>query len=140
MTSGARPKIKPRQETNTGEIIRKQFPHTIDRLQESHWFLHQMVMWYHKANPFRYSLNSFIRSLREVDNMLRAELKLFNEHSLWYKRRIKELVTEEPLIEKLVKTRDLIVHQLMLAPSSKATVGICDLRGIRSGMAFDVSP
>ena len=131
---------RTRQENKTRTIILKHFPHTIDRLQEAHWFLHQIVMWYHKADPFRYSLNSFIRSLREVDHMLRAELKPFSEHALWYKKRIKELVNEEPLIEKLVRTRDLIVHQHMLAPSSKATVGVCDLRGIRSGFLFDVSP
>jgi len=72
--------------------------------------------------------------------MLRAELKPFPNEALWYKARITQLIDEEPLIRKLVKTRDLIVHQHMLAPSSKATIGLCDLRGIRSGVLLDVSP
>ena len=72
--------------------------------------------------------------------MLRAELKPFNKHAIWYRTRIEHLTKKEPLLQKLVKTRNLIVHQQMLAPSSKATIGICDLRGIRSGLQMDVSP
>ncbi len=43
-------------------------------------------------------------------------------------------------MQKLVNTRNLIVHQQMLAPSSRATIGICDLRGIRAGVQIEVSP
>ena len=135
-------KDKPGQrgQKKTRRILLEHFPQSVDRLEEAHWFLHQMIMWYHEADPFRFSLNSFIRSLREVDHMLRAELKPFDKHVTWYRTRIEQLSKEEPLLQKLVKTRNLIVHQQMLAPSSKATIGICDLRGIRSGVMMDVSP
>ncbi len=37
-----------------------------DRFEEAHFYLHQMEVFYHEADPFRYNLDSFIRALKEV--------------------------------------------------------------------------
>lgn len=39
---------------------------SLDRWQECHWHLHQMELHYHQPDGFRYSLNSFIRAVKEV--------------------------------------------------------------------------
>ncbi|SAL62522.1 hypothetical protein [Caballeronia humi] len=39
-----------------------------------HWHLHQMEAHYHEPDGFRYSLNSFIRAVKEVPLKLHNDL------------------------------------------------------------------
>ena len=48
---------------------------SLDRWAESHWYLHQMESNYHDPDPFRYSFNSFIRSAKEVPEILMNDLQ-----------------------------------------------------------------
>jgi hypothetical protein len=43
---------------------------SLDRWQECHWHIHQMESNYHEPDGFRYSVNSFIRAVKEVPQML----------------------------------------------------------------------
>jgi hypothetical protein len=68
---------EPRMEHSAGEAP---CPHTtiepsLDRWTECHWHLHQMESNYHEPDPFRYSLNSFIRSAKEVTGILMTDLQ-----------------------------------------------------------------
>jgi hypothetical protein len=47
----------------------------LDRWVESHWHIHQMEVNYHTPDLFRYCVNSFIRSIREVPQLLSMELQ-----------------------------------------------------------------
>ena len=48
---------------------------SLDRWQECHWHLHQMEGNYHEPEGFRYALNSFIRTVKEVPVMLMNDLQ-----------------------------------------------------------------
>src|SRR6266403_1072540 len=56
----------------------------LDRLRESHWFIHQMVEHYHSADRFRYSLNAFLRSLKEIRPMLQQGMQGVNGFKDWF--------------------------------------------------------
>jgi hypothetical protein len=96
---------------------------TVDRFQEAHFYLHQMEGFYHDAEPFRYSLNSFIRALKEVPLMISMELQNHPGFAAWY-RPVRATLNVDALISHFSEQRDFIVHRGMLKPQSKAIVGI----------------
>ncbi len=56
----------------------------LDRLKESHWFIHQMEEHYHFADRFRYSLNAYLRSLKEVRRILQQGMQNVDGFKNWF--------------------------------------------------------
>ena len=112
---------------------------SLDRLEETAWFIHMMEDHYHEADHFRWSLNSFLRSLKEVIQLVTMEVQQEREVSDWL-RKEKETLHEEPLISFLFKQRDIVVHKAMLKPASKGMVGFTRGRGLKLGLGMPIDP
>ncbi len=106
----------------------------LDRWQESHWFLHQIEESYHNADGLRYSMNAFIRSLREIPDMVAMALQNIDGFSAWHKPIKRTLETEDRLFSQIIQHRNHIVHKSMLKPESKAFVA--SVRGYTIKMQF----
>lgn len=113
---------------------------SLDRWRECHWHIHQIERTYHEPDSFRYSLNSFIRAVKEVPQLLQMEL----QHEPMYRQTIKPMVTalyRDPLLSLLHKKRDFLVHQGMLVPHSSGYAGVTRGHGkLKMGMTFGVGP
>lgn len=106
----------------------------LDRWQESHWHLHQIEGHYHDADALRYSMNAFIRSLREIPDMVTMELQNHDGFPAWHKPIRKALELEDQLFSQIIRHRRHIVHKSMLKPQSKAFVA--SIRGYTIKMQF----
>lgn len=106
----------------------------IDRWDESHWYLHQIEAHYHDADALRYSLNAFIRALREIPDMVKMALQNHKGFPAWHKARRKSLELEDHLFSQIIRHRNHIVHKSMLKPKSKAYVA--SIRGYTIKMQF----
>ncbi len=106
----------------------------LDRWQESHWHLHQLEGHYHDADALRYSMNAFIRALREIPDMVTMSTQNNKEFVEWHKPIRKTLETEDHLIAQIIKQRNYIVHKSMLKPESKACMA--SIRGYTIKMQF----
>lgn len=106
----------------------------IDRWQESHWYLHQIELNYHDADALRYSMNAFIRSLREIPDMITMALQSHEGFTEWHKPIRKEFELKDFLFSKIIQYRRHIVHKSMLKPDSKAFVA--SIRGYTIKMQF----
>jgi hypothetical protein len=111
---------------------------SLDRWAECHWHLHQMESNYHQPDPFRYSLNSFIRSAKEVPGILMADLQ----------RRADVRARIDPDLQKLnanaffrtlKERRDFLVHRGMLAPKSHGQIGTTEGTRIKMTLPFPVA-
>lgn len=111
----------------------------LDRWSECHWHIHQMEANYHEPEPFRYSLNSFIRALKEVPQILKMELQNHPLYAAELKPAIDATRSNE-LLKKLGNQRDFIVHQGMLDLASKGQIGTTEGRGFKIGIGFNVAP
>lgn len=123
----------------TEEIISTKLNSTYDRLQEAHWNIHHMEQYYHEADLFRYSLNSFLRVLKEVSQIMQMELQNEKGFTIWFREK-RKILTQDPLINDLFKKRDIVVHQVMLKPNSSAQLGITRGRRLKLGMTFPLNP
>jgi hypothetical protein len=94
---------------------------------------------YHLPDPFRYSLNSFIRAAKEVPQILQMELQNAVSYRSQFKPFIDSFRSNE-LLSALHKTRDFIVHRGMLEVLSKGYVGTTEGRGIKVSLTFAVAP
>jgi len=111
----------------------------LDRWSECHWHIHQMEANYHTPDLFRYSLNSFIRAVKEIPQILKMELQNHSQYRSDFKPIIDSFRSNE-LMSLLHKKRDFIVHQGMLDILSKGSVGTTEGRGIKISIGFNVSP
>jgi len=112
----------------------------LDRWQESHWYLHQIEVHYHNADALRYSMNAFIRSLREVPDMVTMALQKNDGFPAWHRPVKRSLELEDQLISQIVKHRNYIVHKSMLKPGSKAYVATVRGNIIKMRFGFYVDP
>lgn len=119
--------------------IIKSLSSTLDRLEESGWHIRMMERHYHHANYFRWSLNSFLRSLKEVVQLLTMDIQGNSDVVKWF-RKEREKLKDEPLVALLFKQRDIVVHQKMLKPASKGTVGFTRGRGLKLGLSIPIDP
>ena len=111
----------------------------MDRWSECHWHIHHMETNYHTPDLFRFSLNSFIRAVKEIPQILKMEL----QNHPHYKKTFKPLITSlhaNDLMSLLHKKRDFIVHQGMMEILSNGCVGTTEGRGIKISIGFNVSP
>jgi hypothetical protein len=118
-------------------------PHTtiessLDRWLECHWHLHQMESNYHVPDPFRYSLNSFIRSAKEVPGILMTDLQRHLAVRDEIDSELKKL-QENALFATLKKRRDFLVHRGMLAPKSHGRIGATEGSRIKITFPFHVA-
>lgn len=51
-------------------VIFEKLESSFDRLREAEWTIDLMKMHYHSADSFRWSLNCFLRSLKEVAQII----------------------------------------------------------------------
>ncbi|MGM9986448.1 MAG: hypothetical protein ACI35O_04380 [Bacillaceae bacterium] len=121
------------------ETIREIIISAYDRLEEAHWNIHQIELNYHESDSFRYSLNSFLRVIKEVSQILQMELQNKPGFIQWYRKR-RQITYEDPLIADLFKKRDIMVHRLMLSPKSSAYLGITEGRGLKAGLGMELNP
>ncbi len=99
--------------------IFKSLESSLDRVHEAAWFIRLMEEHYHRADQFRWALNSFLRALKEVLQLVTMEVQQNKELSAWL-RSEKDSLHSDPLIASLFKQRDVVVHKTMLKPASKA--------------------
>ena len=112
---------------------------TLDRLQEAHFWLHKLEQHYHDANEFRWHLNSFLKAIKEVPQLLRMELQNEEGFKIWFSSRSEEL-SKDALLSTLSKNRDFVVHRGMLVPTSSAFLGVTEGRGLKLGVKFPLHP
>lgn len=112
---------------------------SLDRLEEAAWFIRMMEEHYHKADRFRWSLNSFLRTLKEVLQLVTMEVQQNRQVSAWLTAE-KKKIAEQPLIAHFFKQRDIVVHKAMLKPASKGTVGFTRGRGLKLGLGMPIDP
>lgn len=111
----------------------------LDRFQEAHYWIHMLEDNYHHANQFRWYLNSFIKSLKEIPQIIQIELQNETNFRKWYRLK-RDQLNNDALLKALSKHRDLIVHKGMLIPNSHAQIGITEGRGMKMGITFTVHP
>jgi len=106
---------------------------------ESHWYIHQMEANYHVPDLFRYCVNSFIRCVKEIPQILVMEL----QNHVNYKTLLRPTIystNKDDLLALLHKKRDFIVHRGMLELFSDGMVGTTEGRGVKIGIPFRVYP
>lgn len=113
---------------------------TLDRLAETEWHANQLVAYYHEANQFRWALNGFLRSAKEITQILQMECQSIDGFVKWY-RTPRDAVRSDPVIALLGKRRDIVVHQKSLLPNSEAFIGISEGRGVlKLGLGVPANP
>lgn len=118
----------------------KQIEPTLDRFQEAHYWIHMLEAHYHNATLFRWHLNTFLRTLKEIRQILQMDLQRNKLLVEWF-RAEKEKLNKNDLLNYFGKTRDIIVHQSRLVPTSSAHVGLSDAsKKIRIGFPFPIHP
>lgn len=119
--------------------IFKALSSSFDRIEEVAWNIRLMEINYHQSNEFRWSLNSFLRSLKEIMQILTMEVQ--NDSSLKLKTKgVKEKLCADPLIDYLYKQRDVVVHKSMLKPSSQGMIGWTRGNGMKLGLSYPIDP
>ena len=111
----------------------------LDRFQEAHFWIHGMRDYYHHASQFRWHLNAFLRALKEIPDLIRMGMQNEVGFKSWFQEQWQDL-RSDPLIKDLFKKRDIVVHQQMLLPQSKGTVGITEGRGFKMAMNATFPP
>lgn len=91
-------------------------PATHDRLEECHYWWHEMGRNYHEPGPFRYSLGAFLQAARSVTFMLQAERRAFKD-LVWYEAWA-DRAKESPTLSWVNKSRVSVVHEGALATNS----------------------
>lgn len=119
--------------------ILKQLESSFDRLNEAEWHIRKMEEHYHQADQYRWSLNSFLRALKEVLQLVTMEVQHHEELREWYKEERKS-ISQDPIVGFLFKQRDIVVHKARLKPASKGTVGFTKGRGIKLGIGMPINP
>jgi hypothetical protein len=122
---------KGHHEHHGPDVCAKLLP-ALDRQNEAHWHLHQMDANYHHADPFRYSLNSFLRSIKEIPQQVQMALQHEAGFKAWFANEYAELKSDS-LFQQFAKHRDFLVHQGMLVPTSYVHIGTT-----RDGETFKV--
>lgn len=127
-----------KNECNNYQIL-NQIEGSFDRLSEANWWICMMQTYYHHADQFRWSLNSFLRSFKEIIQILTMELQVATEHLEWFKAE-KALLNQDPIVDYLHKQRDISVHRSMLKPASKGVVGFARGKVLKLGMQIPIDP
>lgn len=117
--------------------VHTQLEASLDRWNECHWHLHQMEINYHLPDAFRYSLNSFIRAVADVPELLTKNLERHEAVRLYMKPQLTALNTNE-LFSVLKLRRNFIVHQGMLAVQSNGAIHNMEGNKVKLSFPFRV--
>jgi hypothetical protein len=98
-------------------------PSTHDKLQEAHYFVHQMVDHYHEPDQFRFSLSAFLQASRSVTFFLQTEAASSPGMKSWYQATQASLAADADL-KALNSLRVQTVHKTALAVNSRARIGM----------------
>lgn len=115
------------------------FESAFDRLNEAHWHIHQMALYYHHADPFRFSLASFLRALKEVPQIITMEAQRHESLRRAWRDQLAQLAAD-PLVSRLAKWRDIVVHKEMILPQSSAQLGSGTHSRIKVALGAQIDP
>jgi hypothetical protein len=110
-------------------------PNSHDKFEEAHYFLQMMMINYHHADGFRYSMNAFIQALRNITFALQSEKRNIPDFDSWYVDRQKWM-KENELLKKFVEGRNIVVKRGNLEIKSEAYIGL--FRKFKLGMAIPI--
>ena len=110
-----------------------------DRLQECAWFIRMMEQHYHQADQLRWSWNSFLRTLKEVVQMITIEVQGNKDVKSWFDSEKKDL-HNDGLIKFLFQKRNHMVHTSIFKPSSNGMIGFTRGRGLKLGLGLPIDP
>ncbi|MBI1965494.1 MAG: hypothetical protein HYS46_04525 [Betaproteobacteria bacterium] len=111
----------------------------LDRFRESHFWIHTLEQFYHYSDPFRWHLNAFLKSLKEVPQLIQMGLQNEENFPTWF-REEKDRLLSDPLMKFLSEQRDFVVHRGMLVPNSYGGIGLTEGRGFKAGLTFPIHP
>lgn len=109
----------------------------LDRFTEAHYWIHMLEKHYHEADQFRWHVNVFLKAIKEVPDLIGMALQNDPGFPDWYKP-VRHDLNSDPLLSKLSKNRDFVVHRGMLKLGSGGTVGITEGRGIKLGISLPI--
>lgn len=121
-----------------GETLDR-IPASFDRFQEAHFWIHGLEQHYHVSSHFRWHLSAYLKALKEIPQLLQMELQSEPGFKVWFRDKLHDL-RNDPLIAYMARQRDMVVHQQMLLPDSKCSVGVTELRGMKLGLGLTVDP
>lgn len=110
-----------------------------DTFEQAHYHLHQCLINYHNPTEFRYNLNSFIQTLRNITFALQSEKRQIPNFEEWYSEKQSKL-KENQLLKNFVEGRNIIVKQGMLESKSKISSGLFKFRKEKACFVLNVSP
>src|SRR5690349_6343369 len=112
------------------------FADTEEKLDEAHYFLHEMLEKYHAPAAFRYSLNAFLQALRSVTLYLQREGRsAFGDFDEWYVV-AQGSMRVDPMIRRLLTGRNIVAHERQLIAKCDVQVGM--FRGYVCKLAFNL--
>ena len=126
--------VAPPSET-IGYVDRIPIPSSFDRVTEAHFWIHGLENFYHDGSRFRWNLNAFLKALKEIPGLLQMEMQNKPGFTKWFAARVRDL-QKDPLIEFLSGQRDKAVHQKMIVPHSKCSLGVTEGRGMKLGFGW----
>lgn len=106
---------------------------THDKFVETWWFLTRIAEYYHNEKLFRFYLNAFVQSLRNITFMLQNEKSSIPNFDEWYSKK-QENMRSNPLLRNFVESRNYVVKQRMLKTKSKVEMGL--FRGYKMKLVF----
>lgn len=108
-----------------------------DKYEECCFFLAQMLYNYHFSRIFRFHLNAFIKSFREITLMLqtyKGNMPLFDE---WYAKKQAEMSSDR-ILKWLKNSRNTVVHEDMLKTKSKVEAGVFRGRTLKLAIVIPI--
>lgn len=111
----------------------------LDRHHEAHFWLHMLEEYYHLADPFRWHLNAFLKTIKEVQALIPMCLQNEPGFSSWYETH-KAALKQHPLLATLASARDYVVHRGSLVLRSSGSIGITEGRGLKLGLTWPIDP
>ena len=101
-----------------------------DKWGEAGYFLKRMMEDYHSPDQFRWNLNAFLQSLRNVTFILQNTLSDHHGFRGWYAGQQEEM-RQDQLLRKFVEGRNVVVKQRNLYVKSSADVGMYRYRKLK---------
>jgi hypothetical protein len=105
---------------------------TLNKLEESGYFLIQMK---HTANDwklFKFNLSAFLSAARSITLVMQKEYAQAEDFKNWYKPKQEEMRKDELLIF-FANLRDISIHQKQVNPRFQSSFTVADLFAMPSG-------
>lgn len=112
---------------------------THEKYNEAIYFICKCLESYHKPDEFRYNINAFIQSFRNITFMLQSEENRPEFFDEWYTQKQEEMKTHE-LLQRFVSARNIVVKKSMLETRSTVRVGIFRGRKMKLAIQHEISP